>query len=118
MLESQILPLGVLAMLVAYLCVSIGLRHRAERRLHKPWPVEWQHQGFNPEPLSPRMRELRRDYVAAVRTRPNQSWHHRGLLAQARRAVVHFAYFRSGGSADSSSDTPQGENQTSAGTVA
>jgi hypothetical protein len=111
MLESEILLLGVLAMLVAYLCVSIGLRHRAERSRQKPWPVDWQHQGFNPEPLSPRMRELRRDYVSAVRARPSHSWHHQGLLAQARQAVIRFAYFRAGVAADSRSSTAQIESQ-------
>ena|SRR5260370_13847056 len=87
--------LSVLAVLIAYLCLSIALRHRAEARRQRALERQWPHEAFDTSAISPQLQRLRRDYVGAVQSRPHHgSDYHGGLLANARRAIIRLSYFR------------------------
>jgi hypothetical protein len=43
--------------------------------------------------IAPRLRELREDYIAALRTRPHPVCHRAELVATARRAIAQLHFF-------------------------
>lgn len=93
MLQSFIFWLSVLAVLLAYLCNSVGRRWAAEeakRRLAEDLPPGT---AFDTATIVPRLRRVRQDHLAAVEARPAHSAYQAGLLAIARRVVASLPYF-------------------------
>jgi len=50
--------------------------------------------------IAPRIRELREDYIAALRRRPHPVSHRAELIAMARRAIAQLHFFRHEKTAD------------------
>jgi hypothetical protein len=87
--SAVLLSIGaVAAMLVFYLSIKT---ERAFRRADKDAP---RGKGFDIDPLSPRLRSLRADYVKEVHLRTHCTSRRRELIASARRFVAQLPYFR------------------------
>ena len=107
MIESFTFWLIVLAMLIAYLCFSIERRRRAEeaRRLarEKEERERWQARleytpgrSFDVSSIAPQIKRLRQDHLAALHSRPHETYYRRGLIAALRQMVTSLAYFHRG----------------------
>ena len=94
MLDSFTFWLIVLAVLIAYLCVSVGLRLRAEGARRRAIEEQFAGNAFNASLIAPQIKQLRQDYLAAVRSGPRHSFYRTGLMATARRKVTGLSYFR------------------------
>src|ERR1700688_3668752 len=97
MLTSFTFWLVVLAVLIAYLCVSVCLRHRATQRAMearlRAIDREFPPRAFDTSAIAPQIRRVRRDYAASIQCQ--RPAHYRSdLLTAVRRVVAHFAYFR------------------------
>ncbi|HWW02649.1 MAG TPA: hypothetical protein VNZ64_23320 [Candidatus Acidoferrum sp.] len=94
MLYTLTLWLGLVAVLIAYLCVSVGRRwvaQEAKRRAEESQPPGT---GFDASTIAPQIQRVRQDYLAGAQTRPHQTFYRAGLLALARRMVAGLPYFR------------------------
>jgi len=98
MLESFTFWLVVLAVLTAYLCASVWLRHRAVVRAQKARlreiEREYPARAFDTSALAPRIRRVRQDYSASSHRSSSRFHHHAEMVAAARRLVTSLAYFR------------------------
>jgi hypothetical protein len=101
MLDSFALSLGVLAVLIAYLWISVERRWRSEDAKFLAEQAERQarEKRFPGPPshvsaLAPQVRCLRREHFAAVHSRPHHDYYRRGLIAAALRVVRSLSYFR------------------------
>jgi hypothetical protein len=94
MIEMPTFWLTVLAVLMAYLCVSIGRQLRAEearrRERERRLPPG---KAFDASTIAPQIQRLRQDHFAAVPTRPHRIFYRRGLIAVALQAVTRLSYF-------------------------
>jgi hypothetical protein len=88
----------VVVALIVYVCLSIGLRWRAELRRRRRSPGT----AFDASAIAPQLRRVRRDYIAALHSRSHRATHRTELIAAARRIVMSFSYFRRAGSEDES----------------
>jgi hypothetical protein len=88
----------VLAVLIAYLCVSVvlrlGLRLRAEEVRRRASEKEFTGTAFDVSAIAPQLQQLRQDHLAAPHSRPCHSFYRTGLMAAARRMVTNLRYFR------------------------
>jgi hypothetical protein len=98
MLVNFFFRLGVLAALVACLCVSVGRRHRAEEARRRERARQSPGTAFDVSAIAPRIQQLRQDYLAAPRSQPGHLCGRNGLLAVVRRWVANLSYFRRAGS--------------------
>ena len=98
MLLSFTFWLVVLAVLTAYLCVSVWLRQRARARAEKARlraiEREYPARSFDTSAIAPQIRCVREGYAASARQRWRAAFYRTGLFAAARRLVASFAYFR------------------------
>jgi hypothetical protein len=94
MSESFTFWLIVLAVLIAYLCVSVGLRLRAEAARRRARESQSPGTAFDASAIAPQMQRLRQDYVAAAHSRQPHSSYRAKLVAKARQIVKGLAYFR------------------------
>ena len=100
MTKEVILILSVLAVLVAYLCVSVSLRHSGEARRQRRADLvrerefrrRWQPTALDVSSISPQIQRLRQDYVAAAHFRPRHADYRRGL-AVVRRMIMRMSFF-------------------------
>jgi hypothetical protein len=95
-----ILELGVLALLASYLCGRSYLRHREawrQRREDKArervFREDWQPTVLDTASIAPQIEKLRRDYVAAVHSRPPPAGFHSRLIASVRTTIKQLPYF-------------------------
>ncbi len=96
---SFALRLGLLAGLLAYLCINVARRWRAQ---DAKWLAEQSAQRarekqFLPthiSALAPQVRLLRHHHFALVHSRPHLAFYRRGLIAAALRLVRSLSYFR------------------------
>ena len=96
MLDSSTFWLIVLAVLIAYLCVSIGVRLRAEETGRRASEEQSAGTAFKVSAIAPQIQQLRQDHLAAS-SRPRHSFYRTGLMAAARRMVTSLSYFRRAG---------------------
>ena len=98
MLASFTFWLVVLAVLIAYLCVSVWLRHRAVERAEeaRSRALERQFPGraFDASVIAPQIRRVRHDHEALAHERLRPALYRAGLLATVRRIVTNLSYFR------------------------
>jgi len=98
MLASFTFWLVILAVLIAYLCVSVRLRHRVVERAEEARlrALERQFPGraFDTSAIAPQIRHVRQDYAASAHERSRPAFYRAGLLAAARRIVTSLSYFR------------------------
>ena len=120
MSKQAIFQLSVLAVLVAYLCVSVWLRHNeAWRRPREAWRQrrsalekerefrrQWQPTALDSSSISPQIQRLRQDYVAPVHSRRRHSCYRRQLIGAVRDRISRSPYFRSAEKDTSNTDEP------------
>ena len=101
MLASFALRLGVLAVLIAYLWMSVERRLRAQdaKWLAEQSERQAREKEFPGPPthisaLAPQVRRLRQHHFAPVHSRPHLAFYRSGLIAAALRFVRSLAYFR------------------------
>jgi hypothetical protein len=94
MLESFTFWLSVLAVLVAYLSVSVGVRWRAEEAKRRSRECQSPGTAFDVSVIAPKIRRLRQDPLAALQGRPHHTFYRTGLIAVARRVITHRSFFR------------------------
>ena len=87
----------VLAVLIAYLCVSVWFRSKAEARAEKARlravEREYPPKAFDTSAISPQVERVRQDYVVSAQRRWRLVHNRAGLFAAARRLVTSLAYF-------------------------
>ena len=83
-----------LAILVAYLALSVGHRLRAKAARIRALEKEYPRRAFDSSAIAPGLRRVREDPAAAVRDRPRDDSYRAELLAKARRMVAGLSYFR------------------------
>lgn len=93
MLQSFIFWLSVLAVLIAYLCVSVGRRWVAEEAKRRSAENRSPGTAFDASTIAPRLQRVRLDHLAAAEARPQHDSYRHGLLAIARRVVANLPYF-------------------------
>src|SRR5260370_39838173 len=75
--------------------VAVYLYFRYRRRY--PKRIRWTQQpgrGFDAGSVSPRLEQVRQDYVTALHRHPHPRFHARGLGSTVRRSIVHLGYFQ------------------------
>jgi hypothetical protein len=87
----------VLAVLIAYLGVSVWLRRKAVARAEdvrrRAFEQEHPPRAFDSSALAPKIECVRQDYAASAHRRRRPSYCRAELFAAARRLVTGFAYF-------------------------
>ena len=83
----------VLAVLTAYLCMSVGLRLRAEEARRLASEEQFTGTAFEVSVIAPQIQQLRQAHRAA-RSRPLHSIHRTELMAATRRMATSLSYFR------------------------
>jgi hypothetical protein len=95
MLESFTFWLSVVAVLVVYLCASVGQRWRAEEARRRARERESPGTAFDISAIAPQIRRVREDPLAVMRARRRYTTHYRTeLVAVARRMFSQFPFFR------------------------
>ena len=94
MLESLTFWLSVLAVLIAYLCVSVGLRWRAEEAKRRARESQSLGTAFDVSATAPQIRRVHQDPLAVLLARPRRNSYRAGLVAVARRMITHLSFFR------------------------
>src|SRR5438309_9618308 len=101
MSRTVILQLSALAVLITYLCVSACLRHREAWRQRREdlaseraFRKHWQPTALDSSSISQQVEQLRRDYLAAVHSRPRQAGYRSRLIGSVRDAILRLSYFR------------------------
>jgi len=93
MLTSTIVLLALLAVLVAYLCLSIGLRLRAEEIRRRAHERQYPGKALDAATLSPRMDQVRQDFAAVAHGRSRYSSFRAAIVASFRRKIMSVSYF-------------------------
>jgi len=93
-LDSFTFWLIVLAVLIAYLCVSVGLRLCREEARRRASEANFTGTAFKVSEIAPQIQQLRQNHLAAARSRPRDSFYRTGLMAAARRMITSFSYFQ------------------------
>lgn len=90
--------LVVLVALIAYLCVSVWLRHRALQRAEqarlRAIDREFPPRAFDASAIAPQIKRVHQDCAASAHQRWRPAYCRSELFAAARRLVASFAYFR------------------------
>jgi hypothetical protein len=87
---ETIVRLGLAAVLAAFLYYKHWQRVR--QRVEPPDPQEWNGKAFDASGIVPRIEKVRKNYLEEKH--PPKSHFRRGLLAFARQAVSHLAFFQ------------------------
>jgi hypothetical protein len=104
----ELLGQVVVALLAWYLLYRHFKRSRElERSLHTPDPKDWTGKGFDASGISPRIAEVRKNYLPE-KPAP-QSHFHRGLLAFARVAVSRLGFFHERSHAEGQNASSHGQ---------
>ena len=79
--------------LVGFLSAYLYYRHwkRIRHEIESPGERDWIGKGFDPSGIAPKIEDVRKNYLAE--THPPETHFRRGLLAFARQAVSHLAFF-------------------------
>jgi hypothetical protein len=94
MLESFTFWLSVVAVLVAYLCASVGQRWRAEETRRRARERESPGTAFDVSAIAPQIRRVREDPLAVMRARRRYTHYRTELVAVARRMLSQLPFFR------------------------
>jgi len=93
MLESFTFWLSIVAVLLAYLCVSVGLRWRSEEADRRSRETHWPGKAFDVSAIAPRIRRVRQDPLQVLQARGHPSASQTRLLAVARRLIAGLPFF-------------------------
>ena len=86
--------LSVVAVLIAYLCFSVGRRWVAEEARRRSAETRVPGTAFDASAIAPQLERVRQDHLAVMRSRPHASSYRMGLIALARRMVTRLPYFQ------------------------
>jgi hypothetical protein len=96
--EQLIAPISGTLLLIGIVAASVAMvLWRKQPRRPRPRPErEWHWNGmvFDTRAISPRVQQVRNDYLAAFHRRQHPLFHPATLLEAARRMVAGLAYFR------------------------
>ena len=82
------------ALVIAYLCVTVWLRHLARKiRQRRAETKEPPGTAFDTSVIAPQLERVRRDYLAAAHPRSSHAFYRTALVAAARRMVASLSYF-------------------------
>jgi hypothetical protein len=98
MFESYIFRLIASAALIAFLCVSVGQRLRAQEARRRERELQFPGTAFDASTIAPQIRRLRQDHLAAVHSHPQHARCRTAMFAAVRRLVMDLPYFRREGS--------------------
>ncbi|MGH7973319.1 MAG: hypothetical protein ACREIC_31760 [Limisphaerales bacterium] len=108
--------LGVLAVLAAYLCVSVGRRWWTKaaraRALKHAWKREWSSGPRGASVVLPEIQQLRKIGLSGALIHERHTPAHRWLLATARQVVAQLAFFRKAGPEKPEVGTHEPENHS------
>ena len=97
MLNWYDIGLCALAVLMSYLCISVGVRSfflwRAEERELRLRRILFPGKGIDVSQIAPEIRRVREEPLAALRARRQPGFYHQGLLAAARRWISQLPFF-------------------------
>ena len=85
--------LVVLAILVAYLCLGIGLRLHAEDIRRRAYEKQHPGKAFDASAISPRIERVRDDFATAAHGRLRHSSFRAELLESIRSRILSLPYF-------------------------
>src|SRR5437763_144210 len=93
--------LVVLAVLIAYLCLSVGLRYlsvwlrfRAEDSRRHASERQYVGRAFDASTIAPQIQSVRQNYSVSAHQRSRSASFRAGLFAAVRKMVTSFSYFR------------------------
>ena len=86
--------LSVVALLIAYLCFSVGRRWVTEEARRRSAETRVRGTAFDASTIAPQLERVRQDHLAVVHAQPHQTPFHLELIAVARRMVANLRYFR------------------------
>jgi hypothetical protein len=89
---------SVLVVLIAYLCVSVAIRLRADEARRRARERQSPGTAFDVSAVAPQIRKVRQDHLTALRSRQHPPFYRAGLIAAARRLITSLSYFRRAGS--------------------
>ena len=95
--EEAILLGTVSFMVVAATASGVAVYLCFRFRPRYPQPIRRRQQpgrGFDASSVSPRLEQVRQDYVTALHRHPHPGFHARGLVGAVRRSIVHLGYFQ------------------------
>jgi len=84
----------VLAVLIAYLCLSVGLRLRADAARRRAHERQYLGRAFDASTIAPQIQRVSQNYSASAHRRSRHDSYWVGLLATARQMVTGLSYFR------------------------
>ena len=93
MLQSSTLWLSIVAVLVACLCVSVGLRWRREQAERRSRQLHVPGKAFDVTAIAPQIRQVRQDPVRVLHARGHPGPYRAQLLAAARRFIAGLGFF-------------------------
>ena len=95
MIVSFTFWLVVLAVLISYLCVSVSLHRRQERRAEEArMRALFPPRAFDSSPIAPHIELVRQDHAGSAQRRWRPAHYRTELFAAARRLITGLAYFR------------------------
>ncbi|HXR06783.1 MAG TPA: hypothetical protein VN765_05605 [Candidatus Acidoferrum sp.] len=94
MFQSYTFRLIALAALIAYLCMSVGQRLRAEEARRRERERQVPGTAFDASAIASQIGRLRQDHLAAVHSHPQHARCRTAMIATVRRLVTNLAYFR------------------------
>ncbi len=109
-----LVQLTALALLGSYLIA----KHRQRERARARQPLDERHMtgtGFDAHTVAPRIRQVRRDYVAQIHLRPRTASHREVILATFRDAVRRLSFFQNAATRSHWSECEREKNALEAG---
>ena len=95
MLESVTFWLSAAAVLVAYLCVSVGLRWRREEAERRSRESHEPGKAVNVAAIAPQIQRVRQNPLAALHAQPRHDSCRTRLLAAAKQVITRLSFFSS-----------------------
>ena len=94
MFDSFTFWLIVLAVLIAYLAVSLGVHAYIQEVRRRPPEREFEGHGFQASTIAPRVEQVRQDHLGFTQNRPQDSFYRTELMASARRMLIGMSFFQ------------------------
>jgi hypothetical protein len=91
--NTIVLELGLVLVLIGWLCARILRRQLQARRRHT---LRWKDPGkpLDVSTIRPRIEQVRQDCAAVVHAKPSDTGYHQSLLSKARQELLRLAFFR------------------------
>jgi len=94
MFDSFTFWLIVLAVLITYLVVSLGVHAYLQEVRRRHQEREFEGHGFQVSTITPRVEQVRQDHLGFTQNRPKDSSYRTELMASARRMLIGMSFFQ------------------------